>query len=147
MVISFQPPARARILYAYFDGRIKVYMTKTQDFDGPDYWKKMDRLLQWAWPLLFGRTSRITPMPTILESDEVSDEETQLPMPTILGSNKDSHEENPPEQEESVKRPDSPKRHGIVKRVCLFVGNMHVPYPGKRQVPMHTVNHACQVKA
>lgn len=70
MVISFHPRARVRVLYAYFDGTLKVQMTKHLEFDVPDYVTQMDTLLKWAWPKTCGHTVRILPMPTIDESDE-----------------------------------------------------------------------------
>lgn len=127
MVVSFQPRARVRILYAYFDGAIKVHFTKIQEFEGPDYEKMMDCLLRWSWPLLSGRTSTIIPLPTIAESD------------------KESEEERPLERKESVKKPASPKRQCIKKRVCSFAASMS--YMGKRQVPTHVMSHVCEVKA
>lgn len=70
MVISFHPRARARVLYAYFDGTLKVQMTRHWEFDVPDYVAQMNTLLRWAWPKTCGHTMRILPMPTIDESDE-----------------------------------------------------------------------------
>lgn len=70
MVISFQPRARARVLYGYFDGTLKIQMSKHREFDVQDYVGGMDTLLKWAWPKTCGLTTRILPLPTIVESDE-----------------------------------------------------------------------------
>lgn len=70
MLISFQPRARARVLYGYFDGTLRVQMSQAQEFDVPDYVDRMDSLLRWAWPTTLQQTTRVVPLPTIVESDE-----------------------------------------------------------------------------
>lgn len=40
------------------------------DFDTEDYADKMDTLLQWAWPLVYGDTSKPVPLPTIEDDEE-----------------------------------------------------------------------------
>lgn len=122
MVVSFQPQARARVLYGYFDGAIKVHFTKTQAFDVPNYEKMMDYLLQWAWPLLSGRTSTIIPLPTITESDE----DSQL------------------ERTESLKRLPSLKKHGVKKKLCSFAARLS--RPGKKRVLVHAATHVCELE-
>lgn len=71
MVISFLPDARVRVLHGYFDnGRLKVAYTPALNFDAEDYADKMDGLLQWAWPLTDGDTSKPIPLPTIEDDEE-----------------------------------------------------------------------------
>lgn len=71
MVISFLPDARVRVLHGYFDnGRLKVAYTQALNFDAEDYTDKMDVLLQWAWPLTEGDTTKPIPLPTIEDDEE-----------------------------------------------------------------------------
>ncbi|KAJ5518834.1 hypothetical protein N7453_001256 [Penicillium expansum] len=71
MVISFLPDARVRVLHGYFDdGRLKVAYTQALNFDAEDYSDKMDTLLQWAWPLTDGDTTKPIPLPTIDDDEE-----------------------------------------------------------------------------
>ncbi|CAG8318576.1 unnamed protein product [Penicillium nalgiovense] len=71
MVISFLPDARVRVLHGYFDeGRLKVAYTQALNFDAEDYADKMDGLLQWAWPLPDGDTTKPIPLPTIEDDEE-----------------------------------------------------------------------------
>lgn len=71
MVISFLTDARVRILHGYFDnGRLKVAYTQALNFDAEDYAEKMDVLLQWAWPLTGGDTTKPIPLPTIKDDEE-----------------------------------------------------------------------------
>jgi hypothetical protein len=71
MVISFLPDARVRILHGYFDsGRLKVACTPAINFDAEDYPDKMDALLQWAWPVSDGDTTKPIPLPTIEDDEE-----------------------------------------------------------------------------
>lgn len=70
IVISFQPRARARVLHGYFDGTLKVLMSGHLHFDVPDYSFQMDALLKWSWPTTCGLTTRILPLPTIIEREE-----------------------------------------------------------------------------
>lgn len=71
MVISFLPDARVRILQGYFDsGRLKVAYTQALDFDTEDYADKMDILLQWAWPMVEGDTTKPIPLPVIKDDEE-----------------------------------------------------------------------------
>ncbi|KAK4868245.1 hypothetical protein LT330_007443 [Penicillium expansum] len=71
MVISFLPDARVRVLHGYFDdGRLKVAYTQALNFDAEDYTDKMDTLLQWAWPLTDGDTTKPIPLPTIDDDEE-----------------------------------------------------------------------------
>lgn len=71
MVISFLPDARVRVLHGYFDsGRLKVAYTQALNFDAEDYADKMDVLLQWAWPLINGDTTKPIPLPTIEDDEE-----------------------------------------------------------------------------
>lgn len=71
MVISFLPDARVRVLHGYFDeGRLKVAYTQALNFDAEDYADKMDGLLQWAWPLPEGDTTKLIPLPTIEDDEE-----------------------------------------------------------------------------
>jgi hypothetical protein len=46
-------PARAQVLYAYFDGTIKVQITKGRDFGGDNYTEMM---LRWAFATTHGNT-------------------------------------------------------------------------------------------
>lgn len=71
MVISFLPDARVRVLHGYFDnGQLKVAYTQALNFDAEDYADKMDVLLQWAWPLTDGDTTKPIPLPTIEDDEE-----------------------------------------------------------------------------
>lgn len=71
MVISFLTDARVRVLHGYFDnGRLKVAYTQALNFDAEDYADKMDVLLQWAWPLTDGDTTKPIPLPTIEDDEE-----------------------------------------------------------------------------
>lgn len=71
MVISFLPDARVRVLHGYFDnGRLKVAYTPALNFDAEDYADKIDVLLQWAWPLTDGDTTKPIPLPTIEDDEE-----------------------------------------------------------------------------
>ncbi|KAJ5794779.1 hypothetical protein N7457_001378 [Penicillium paradoxum] len=71
MVISFLPDARVRILQGYFDdGQLKVAYTQALDFDTEDYADKMDTLLQWAWPIVDGDTTKPIPLPAIEDDEE-----------------------------------------------------------------------------
>ncbi|KAJ5199379.1 hypothetical protein N7491_000064 [Penicillium cf. griseofulvum] len=71
MVISFLPDARVRVLHGYFDGgRLKVACTPALNFDAEDYADKMDALLQWAWPITDGDTTKPIPLPTIEDDEE-----------------------------------------------------------------------------
>lgn len=45
-------------------------MSQAQEFDVPDYVDRMDSLLRWAWPTTLQQTTRVVPLPTIVESDE-----------------------------------------------------------------------------
>lgn len=58
------------MLYGYWDGTLKVQMSKHQEFDVPDYVDRMDALLKWAWPQTCGLTTRIMPLPTITEEED-----------------------------------------------------------------------------
>ena len=70
-MVSFQPRARARILYGYFDGNLKIQLSRVQDFCVPRYNDMMTTLLRWAYPMTCGLTTKSVPMPTISERDEV----------------------------------------------------------------------------
>ncbi|KAJ5958875.1 uncharacterized protein N7479_006025 [Penicillium vulpinum] len=71
MIMSFLPNARVRVLHGYFDGgQLKVAYTQALNFDAEDYTEKMDVLLQWAWPLAEGHTSKPIPLPTIEDDEE-----------------------------------------------------------------------------
>lgn len=74
LLISFQPRARARVLSGYYDGTLKIQMSGHQEFDVPDYVGRMDGLLKWAWPHTNYMTTRIMPLPTIVEDDEQENE-------------------------------------------------------------------------
>lgn len=86
MVITFQPRVRARVLYGYFDGTLKVQMSKHREFDVPDYVKQMDTLLKWAWPKTCGLTTRILPLPTIVEGEEDEIAVGEITKPTASGA-------------------------------------------------------------
>ena len=64
-------PARARVLYGYFeDYKLKIVTTKAQDFDAPNYDELMNSLLKWSFPTLNGNTEVKIPLPTITEDEE-----------------------------------------------------------------------------
>lgn len=76
-MVSSEPRARARVLYGYFDGRLRVQFSKAQELDTPSYIEAMNILLQWAWPRARKSTRMIRlPLPAIFESDE--EEEVDL---------------------------------------------------------------------
>ena len=52
LLYCFMQPARARVLYGYFDdGKLKVLATKTQDFNVPNYVEMMSSLKVTFLPL------------------------------------------------------------------------------------------------
>ncbi|KAJ5105013.1 hypothetical protein NUU61_002360 [Penicillium alfredii] len=78
LIISFQPRARARVLYGWFlDGRLHVAFTKAENFEVPEYPQMMDALLRWAWPKVVENTTRDTNLPTISERLDEDDESTE----------------------------------------------------------------------
>ncbi|KAJ5080843.1 hypothetical protein N7456_013553 [Penicillium angulare] len=80
LAVFFDDEGLARVIYAYFDGKLKVQFTEALDFSGLEktpppggmykdvleqskYHEKMDMLLKWAWPIVQGDTSKENLLP------------------------------------------------------------------------------------
>jgi len=88
----------ARVIYAYFDGKLRVQFTQALDFaflknipvsgekvmdaiDRCKYYEMVDMLLKWAWPIVRGGSTSKDVLLTTIEEDERSEQvcETGLP--------------------------------------------------------------------
>lgn len=71
LVYTFMRPARARVLYGYFENKtLKIATTKSHDFNVPNYAEMMGSLACWASPKLQGNIETGEPLAAIGEDGE-----------------------------------------------------------------------------
>lgn len=72
LIISFLQPAQARVLQGYFDGRLKIQLTKLYDFNIPvsEYKDLMTSLIRWGEAIAEGNTTLKESLPVISEDVE-----------------------------------------------------------------------------
>lgn len=64
---------QVRVIWGYFDQKLKVQCTEIQQFTASNLGKSLDDLMTWAVPIVPEHTTQILPMPSIAESDEQAD--------------------------------------------------------------------------
>lgn len=71
LAYTFMRPARARVLYGYFENKtLKIATTKSHGFTVPNYAEMIDYLARWASPKLQGNTETGEPLAAIGEDGE-----------------------------------------------------------------------------
>lgn len=118
---------QVRVIWGYFDQKLKVQYTELQQFTSSNLGKSLDDLMMWALPIVPEYTTHFLPMPRIAESDEEadsieSDEEPQVEIPQVVKSLVEEHGQEPAglycsvrKNETSIKRRKS-QRKGDKKR-------------------------------
>lgn len=77
------PGAQARVLYGYFDGKLKVQYTELQQVTTSNFEDMIGSLLKWSMPTMDGVTTDVVTLPIIEEGDEEADDIVTSPPKTI----------------------------------------------------------------
>lgn len=83
LIITMFPGAQVRVLYGYFDGKLKVQYTELQQVTTSNFEDMIGSLLKWSLPTTNGDTTDVVTLPTIPEEDEEEDEVEISPPKTI----------------------------------------------------------------
>jgi hypothetical protein len=91
---------QVRVIWGYFDQKLKVQYTELQQFTSSNLGKSLDDLMMWALPIVPEYTTHLLPMPSIAESDEEadsieSDEEPPYEIPQVVKSLVEAHGQEP----------------------------------------------------
>lgn len=71
LVYYFMRPAKARVLYGYFENNtMRVVTTKAHNFDVPTHCEMMNSLAQWAFPCLHYYTETVGSLTAIEECSQ-----------------------------------------------------------------------------
>lgn len=77
------PGAQVRVLYGYFDGKLKVQYTELQQATTSNFEDMIGSLLKWSLPTIDGDTTDVVTLPVIEEEDEEADNIVVSPPKTI----------------------------------------------------------------
>lgn len=121
------PGAQARVLYGYFDGKLKVQYTELQQVTTSNFEDMIGSLLKWSLPTIDGDTTDVVTLPIIEEEDEEADD--------IVTS--------PPKTKEKAQNPTKKQPDECALRLlpdASVTATSHLPLHGEYAVQLNSSN-------